>query len=172
LNAVAFAKLPVIFQREIERCNFFFSSLIRFNFCILGFGLCAKAEFTQAIIFAKRHMKLRVKVPTKSAPENHPWKCTPISPPIYPWICHKNAWIRMNIQWKGINCKQSTMWQHLSRLKASAFFSLQKNFVVMKNSILYLGLVMPSGGWQSLKNTIHKFNKCKLWTFSQWATLN
>jgi hypothetical protein len=27
-------------------------------------------------------------------------------------------------QWKGINCKQSTRWQHLSRLKASAFFSL------------------------------------------------
>jgi hypothetical protein len=30
-------------------------------------------------------------------------------------------------QWKGINHKQSTRWQHLSRLKASAFFSLQKN---------------------------------------------
>ena len=25
-------------------------------------------------------------------------------------------------QWKRINCKQSTRWQHLSRLKASAFF--------------------------------------------------
>jgi hypothetical protein len=53
-------------------------------------------------------------------------------------------------QWKGINCKQSTRWQHLSRLKASAFFSLQKNLVVMKHSNLYLGLVLPSGGWQSL----------------------
>jgi len=28
--------------------------------------------------------------------------------------------------WGGINCKQSTRWQHLSQLKASAFFSLQK----------------------------------------------
>jgi hypothetical protein len=28
-------------------------------------------------------------------------------------------------EWKGTNCKQSTRWQHLSRLKASAFFSLQ-----------------------------------------------
>jgi hypothetical protein len=28
-------------------------------------------------------------------------------------------------QWEGINRKQSTRWQHLSRLKASAFFSLQ-----------------------------------------------
>jgi hypothetical protein len=50
-------------------------------------------------------------------------------------------------QWKGINCKQSTKWQHLSRLKASTFFSLQKIFlVVMKHSNLYLGLVLPSGG--------------------------
>ncbi len=30
-------------------------------------------------------------------------------------------------QWKGINRKQITRWQHLSQLKASAFFSLQKN---------------------------------------------
>ena len=53
-------------------------------------------------------------------------------------------------QWKGINCKQSTRWQHLSRLKASVFFSLQKKLVVMKHSNLYLGLVLPSGGWKSL----------------------
>ncbi len=45
-----------------------------------------------------------------------------------------------SLQWKGINCKQCTRWQHLSRLKASAFFSLQKNLVVMKHSYLYLGL--------------------------------
>jgi hypothetical protein len=32
-------------------------------------------------------------------------------------------------QWKRINCKQSARWQHPSRLKASAFFSLQKNLV-------------------------------------------
>jgi hypothetical protein len=43
-------------------------------------------------------------------------------------------------QWKGINRKQSTRWQHLSQLKASAFFS------VMKHSNLYLGLVLKSGG--------------------------
>ncbi len=57
---------------------------------------------------------------------------------------------RKLLQWKGINRKQSTRWQHLSRLKASAFFSLQKKLVVMKHSSLYLGLVLPSGGWQSL----------------------
>ncbi len=49
-------------------------------------------------------------------------------------------------EWKGINRKQSTRWQHLSRLKASAFFSLQIFVVVMKRSNLYLGLVLPSGG--------------------------
>ncbi len=53
-------------------------------------------------------------------------------------------------QWKGINRKQSTRWQQLSKLKASAFFSLQIFLVVMKHSNLYLGLVLPSGGWQSL----------------------
>ncbi len=33
--------------------------------------------------------------------------------------------INFLFQWKGINRKQSTRWQHLSRLKASVFFSLQ-----------------------------------------------
>ncbi len=51
---------------------------------------------------------------------------------------------------KGMNRKQSTRRQHLSWLKASAFFSFQILLVVMKHSNLYLGLVLPSGGWQSL----------------------
>ncbi len=69
-------------------------------------------------------------------------------------------------RWKGINRKQSTRWQHLSQLKASAFFSLQKNLVVMKHSNLYLGLELPSGGWQSLiissMKTIKLFDKTPL----------
>jgi hypothetical protein len=60
------------------------------------------------------------------------------------------SWPICSAQWKGINRKQSTRWQHLSRLKASAFFSLQKKFSYMKHSNSYLGLVLPSGGWQSL----------------------
>ncbi len=48
--------------------------------------------------------------------------------------------------WKGFNCRQITRWQYLSRLKASAFFSLLKKLVVMKHSNLYSGLVLPSGG--------------------------
>jgi hypothetical protein len=32
-------------------------------------------------------------------------------------------------KWKRINRKQSARWQHLSWLKASASFSLQKNLV-------------------------------------------
>jgi hypothetical protein len=39
---------------------------------------------------------------------------------------------RVCLQWKGINRKQSTRWQHLSQLKARAFFSLQIFLVVMK----------------------------------------
>ncbi len=63
-------------------------------------------------------------------------------------------------KWKGINIKQSTRWQRLSWLKASAFFSLQNFF-----SNLYLGLVLPSGGWQSLIekhlfSNSEKFNLC------------
>jgi hypothetical protein len=42
-------------------------------------------------------------------------------------------------KWKGINRKQSTRWQHLSRLKASAFFSLQKIFSCYKTQQLILG---------------------------------
>jgi hypothetical protein len=34
--------------------------------------------------------------------------------------------------------KQSTRWQHLSRLKASAFFSLQKNFSCYETQQLIL----------------------------------
>ncbi len=52
-------------------------------------------------------------------------------------------------KWKSISCKHNTRWQHQSRLKASAFFSLQKKLVVKKWGSLYLGLVMPSSGWSS-----------------------
>jgi len=34
-------------------------------------------------------------------------------------------------QWKRISCKQNARWQHLSQLKASAFFSLQKNEIAV-----------------------------------------
>jgi hypothetical protein len=40
---------------------------------------------------------------------------------------------------KGINRKQSTRWQHLSQLKASAFFSLQKKFSCYETQQLILG---------------------------------
>ncbi len=50
-------------------------------------------------------------------------------------------------EWKRINCKQSTRWDHLSCLKASAFFTLQKHLVsCMKGNNLYSGLVTPSSG--------------------------
>jgi hypothetical protein len=55
-------------------------------------------------------------------------------------------------QWKRISRKQSTRWQHLSWLKASALFSFQKNrsyetqLVVKQCDNLYLGLVTPSSG--------------------------
>jgi hypothetical protein len=54
--------------------------------------------------------------------------------------------LQASVQWKRINCKQSTRWQHLSRLKASAF--LFKNFFlgVEKYNYLYLRLVTPSSG--------------------------
>ncbi len=68
-------------------------------------------------------------------------------------LINKKSQTSKEVQWKGINCKQSTRWQHLSQLKASAFFSLQNFLVVMKHSNLYLGLVLPSGGWQSLIKT-------------------
>jgi hypothetical protein len=42
-------------------------------------------------------------------------------------------------QWKEINRKQSTRWQHLSQLKARAFFSLQKYFSCYETQQLILG---------------------------------
>ncbi len=51
------------------------------------------------------------------------------------------------IQWKRISRIQSARWQCLSRLKASAFFSLQKNVSCMNCNNLYSGLVTPSSGW-------------------------
>ncbi len=50
--------------------------------------------------------------------------------------CNDN---RHRIEWKGINRKQSTRWQHLSQLKASAFFSLQKIFSCYETQQLILG---------------------------------
>jgi hypothetical protein len=65
-------------------------------------------------------------------------------------VLRKNLTFHLNIlslfrrfalaeQWKGINRKQSTRWQHLSRLKASEFFSLQKNFSCYETQQLILG---------------------------------
>jgi hypothetical protein len=48
-------------------------------------------------------------------------------------------YINMSVKWKGINRKQSTRWQHLSRLKASAFFSLQKILSCYETQLLILG---------------------------------
>ncbi len=80
---------------------------------------------------------------------------------------NNNTWQNLDrsihiLQWKGISCKQNARWQHLSRLKASAFFSLKKKIVVKKHYNLYLGLVTPSSGWRSpivLKN-VH-INICR-----------
>jgi hypothetical protein len=46
---------------------------------------------------------------------------------------------KSSFKWKGINCKQSTRWQHLSWLKASAFFSLQNIFGCYETKLLILG---------------------------------
>ncbi len=48
-------------------------------------------------------------------------------------------YLHMNKTWKGINRKQSTRWQHQSRLKASASFSLQKNFSCYETQQLIVG---------------------------------
>ncbi len=50
------------------------------------------------------------------------------------------------LQWKRINHKKSAKWQHLSRLKASAFLFEIFLSCVKKHSNLYLRLVMPSSG--------------------------
>jgi hypothetical protein len=42
-------------------------------------------------------------------------------------------------KWKGINRKQNTRWQHLSCLKASAFFSLQNFFSCYETQQLICG---------------------------------
>ncbi len=48
--------------------------------------------------------------------------------------------VKSFVEWKGINRKQSTTrWQHLSQLKASAFFSLQKIFSYYETQQLILG---------------------------------
>jgi hypothetical protein len=52
-----------------------------------------------------------------------------------------NGWMNADeTQWKGINRKRSPRWQHLSRLKASAFFSLQKKFSCYETQQLILGI--------------------------------
>ncbi len=55
------------------------------------------------------------------------------------WHEMERAFIRQGFQWKGINRKQSTRWQHLSQLKASAFFSLQIFFCYYETQQLILG---------------------------------
>jgi hypothetical protein len=90
--------------------------------------------------------------------------------------CHKTFFF-IEIQWKRISHKQSARWQHLSRLKASAFFFLQKIVSCMKCNNLYSGLVTPSSGWcspvginqppvsASKGQCCKTFNGRKLWIF-------
>jgi hypothetical protein len=49
-------------------------------------------------------------------------------------------------KWKRINCKQSARWQHVSQLKARAFFFEFFLFGVKKHNSVYLRWIMPSGG--------------------------
>ncbi len=56
--------------------------------------------------------------------------------PYFEW--YRNCLVAIT-QWKGINRKQSTRWQHLSRLKATAFFSFQKKFSCYETQQLILG---------------------------------
>ncbi len=68
--------------------------------------------------------------------------------PTYIWsTLRKNR----RAEWKGSNRKQSARWQHISRLKAITFCVFGKiNYGGWKHNSSYLGLVLPSGGWQSL----------------------
>ncbi len=43
-------------------------------------------------------------------------------------------------QWKRTSCKQNARWQHLSRLKANAFFSLKKKISCYETLHLILGI--------------------------------
>ena len=76
--------------------------------------------------------------------------------------------IPLDCEWKGINRKQSTRWQHLSQLKASVFFSLQIFFSFYETQ--QLGLVLPSGGWQSLIKAFLCFHL--LFTFSELPSIS
>ncbi len=61
---------------------------------------------------------------------------------------------RVFAYWKRISHKQSARWQHLSRLKARAFFSLQNFILVVKKcNNLYLGLVMPFQSFTKQKHS-------------------
>ncbi len=64
------------------------------------------------------------------------------------------------IAWKQ-SCLQSSRWQHLSHLKASAFLSLHEKIVVKKFNNLYLGLVMPSRAIQSKFSKINSKTEFK-----------
>jgi hypothetical protein len=62
-------------------------------------------------------------------------------------------------QWKGINRKQSTRWQHLSRLKAIAFFSLQKNLSCYKTQQHILGTGIAIWWLTEPHRKLYIFNK-------------
>jgi hypothetical protein len=62
------------------------------------------------------------------------------------WLTQNKSLLNLQefFQWKKSNHKQSTRWQHVSWLKASAFGKI--NYDGLKHNSFYLGLVQPSGG--------------------------
>jgi len=74
---------------------------------------------------------------------NHPHKHSFVTSLLEIAIAIANANVA---QWKRISCKQNARWQHLSQLKASAFFCLKKKIVFKEHTNFYLRLVTPSSG--------------------------
>ncbi len=63
-----------------------------------------------------------------------------------PWLPYVTQYKQNLSKWKRINCKQIARWQHLSRLKDSAFLLEIFLISVKKYNNLYLRLVTPSSG--------------------------
>ncbi len=78
-------------------------------------------------------------------------------------------------QWKGINCKQSTRWQHLSRLKASAHSFFANFFSCYETRQLILGtgtaiwwMTEPHWSFQPVQN--RRTPKARTWCKRSWKS--
>jgi len=145
LNTLRWEK-KLHFKRGQKFSDFLYLFFLFFSFWLLKKNCTNESSWCRkehskwhqiSYIFTRRRDSYGLVLYTFSQPYLIPWR----NMIVFVNVSHFHPGIIMEEN----RCKHNARWPHLSRLKPSAFFALQKN--VKKGNNLYLELVTTSNGW-------------------------